>query len=95
MDITKLLNSKKEDLSNNSNTEEDAKRKREKRVLTCHRQILPKHLGIFLKRVSSRKIVLNCLRNLEKEVKNIHKLALSNKNNQIKDDKQLADLSES
>ena len=29
MDITKLFNSKKRDLSNNSNTEEDAKRQRE------------------------------------------------------------------
>ena len=35
------------------------------------------------------------LRNLEKEVKDIHKLALSNNNNQIKGEKQLADLSES
>ena len=41
------------------------------------------------------KILLSCLRNLEKEVKDIHKLALSNNNNQIKGEKQLADLSES
>ena len=41
------------------------------------------------------KILLRCLRNLEKEVKDIRKLALSNYNNQIKDEKQLADLSES
>ena len=40
------------------------------------------------------KILLNYLRNLEKEVKDIHKLALSN-NNQIKGEEQLADLSES
>ena len=40
------------------------------------------------------KILLNCLRNLE-EVKDIHKLALSNNKNQIKDEKQLANLSES
>ena len=39
------------------------------------------------------KILLSCLRNLEKEVKCIHKLALYN--NQIKGKKQLADLSES
>ena len=38
--------------------------------------------------------MLSCLRNLEKEVKDIHKLALSNNNNQ-KDKKQLADLGES
>ena len=35
------------------------------------------------------------LRNLEKEVKDIHKLALSNNSNQIKGEKQLADLSKS
>ena len=35
------------------------------------------------------------MRNLEKEDKDIHKLALSNNNNQIKGEKQLADLSES
>ena len=42
------------------------------------------------------KILLSCLQNLEKEVKDIYKLALSNdSNNQIKGEKQLADLSES
>ena len=40
------------------------------------------------------KILLSCLRNLEKEVRDIHKLALSNNDNQIKGEKQLADLSE-
>ena len=49
-----------------------------------------------LKSVYCIKILLSCLRNLEKEVKGIHKLALSNNNsNQIKGQKQLADLSES
>ena len=38
---------------------------------------------------------LSCLQNLENEVKDIHKLSLSNNNNQIKGEKQLADLSES
>ena len=38
--------------------------------------------------------MLSCLRNLEKEVKDIQKLALSNNSNQ-KDKKQLADLGES
>ena len=41
------------------------------------------------------KILLSCLRDLEKEVKDIHKLALSNNNNKTKSQKQLADLSES
>ena len=35
------------------------------------------------------------MRDLEKEVKDIHKLALSNNNNKTKSQKQLADLSES
>ena len=39
--------------------------------------------------------MLNCLRNLEKEVKDIHKLALSNNNNQNKGEKQLVHLNES
>ena len=41
------------------------------------------------------KIWLKCLRNLEKKVKDTHKLALSNNNNQIKDEKQLTVLNES
>ena len=40
-------------------------------------------------------ILLSCLRNSEKEVKDIHKLALSNNDNQVKGEKQSADLSES
>ena len=40
--------------------------------------------------------MLSCLINLEKDVRDIHKVALSNNNNnQIKDEKQLTDLSES
>ena len=39
--------------------------------------------------------MLSCSRNLEKEEKDIHKLALSNNSNQIKGEKQLADLSNS
>ena len=38
--------------------------------------------------------MLNCLRNLEREVKDKHKLALSNNNNQIKCERQLVDLSQ-
>ena len=39
--------------------------------------------------------MVSCLRYLEKEVQDIHQLALSNNNNQIKDEKLLGDLSES
>ena len=41
------------------------------------------------------KVLLSCLRNLEKDVKDINKLALSNNSNQIKGEKQLAHLSQS
>ena len=41
------------------------------------------------------KPLLSCLRNLEKDVKYAHKLALSNNNNQIKGEKELADFSQS
>ena len=39
--------------------------------------------------------MLSCSRNLEKEEKDIHKLALYSNSNQIKGEKQLADLSKS
>ena len=101
MDTTKIFNSKKRDLSNNLNTEEDAKRQREESPSESANVSMldtPKTPGdVFeesLKSEDSVKILLSCLRNLEKEVKDIHKLALSN-NNQIKGEKQLADLSES
>ena len=101
MDITKIFNSKKRELSNNSNTEEDAKRQRGEspsespNVSMLHTTKIPG--VVFAESLKSEdyvKILLSCLRNLEKEVKDIHKLALSN-NNQIKGEKQLADLSES
>ena len=41
------------------------------------------------------KMLLSCLQNLEQGVKDIHKLALFNNDNQIKGEEQLADLSES
>ena len=102
MDITKFFNSKKRDLSNNSNTEEYAKRQREESSSESPNVSMldtPKTPGdVFEESLKSEdcvKILLSCLRNLEKEVKDIHKLALSNNNNQIKGEKQLADLSES
>ena len=101
MDTTKSFNSKKRDLSNNSSTE-DAKRQREESPSEGPNMSMldtPKTPGgVFeesLKLEDCVKILLSCLRNLEKEVKDIHKLALSNNDNQIKGEKQLADLSES
>ena len=50
MDVKKFFNSKKRDLSNNSNTEEDAKGQIEESPSEspkCQCQIHPKHLGCF------------------------------------------------
>ena len=52
MDITNFFNSKKRDLSNNSNTEEDAKRQGEEspsEILNV--SIHQKYMGMFLKKV--------------------------------------------
>ena len=102
MDITKFFNSKKRDLSNNSNAKEDAKRQREEsasenpNVSMLDTSKTPRNVfEESLKSEDCVKILLSCLRNLEKEVKDIHKLALSNNDNQIKGKKQLTDLSES
>ena len=52
---------------------------------------IPETLGdVFeeiLKLEDCVKVLLGCLQNLEKEVKDIHKLALSNNSNQIKGEK--------
>ena len=90
-------------MSNNSNTEEDAKRQREESPSESPNVSMldtPKTPGdVFEESLKSEdcvKMLLSCLRYLEKEVKDIHKLALSNNNNnQIKGEKQLADLNES
>ena len=89
-------------MSNNSNPEEYAQRQRgESSSESSNMSMLdtPKTPGdVFEESLRSEdcvKILLSCLRNLEKEVKDNHKLALSNNNNQIKGKKHLADLSES
>ena len=89
-------------MNNNSNTEEDAKRQREESPSESPNVSMldtPKTPGdVFEESLKSEdcvKMLLSCLRNLEKEVKDIHKLALSNNDNQIKGEKQLADLTES
>ena len=94
MDITKFFNNEKRDLNNNSNTEEDTKSQREEspsESLNVSMLDIPKTPGaVFeesLKQEDCVKILISCLRNIEKEVKDIHKLALSNNNNQIKGEK--------
>ena len=89
-------------MSNNSYTEEDAKRQRKDSPSESHKVSMLDTLktpgNVFEESLRSEdcvKILLRCLWNLEKEVKDIHKLALSNYSNQIKGEKQLVDLSES
>ena len=74
MDITKFLNTKKRDLSNNSNTEEGAKRQREEysseslNVSILDTLKAPGDVfEVSLKSENCVKILLSCLRNLEKE----------------------------
>ena len=87
MNIIKFFNIKKKDLSNNSNTEKDAKRQREESPSESPNVSMldtPK-TPVFEESLKSEdcvKILLSCLRNLEN-------------NNQIKGEKQLGDLSES
>ena len=102
MDITKCFYRKKRDLTNNSNTEEYAKRQSEKSPSESPNVSMldtPKTPGdVFEESLNSEdcvKILLSCLQYLEKEVNDIHKLALSNNNNQIKGEKKLAELRES
>ena len=89
-------------MSNNSNAEEGAKRQREEYPSESLNVSILDTLKApgdgfeeSLKSENCVKILLSCLRNLEKEAKDNHKLALSVNNNQIKGEKQLADLSES
>ena len=90
MDITEPFNSKKRDSSNNLNTEEEAKRQREESPSESPNMWMldtPKTpWDVSEESLMSEdcvKILLSCLRNLETEVKDIHKLALSNNSNQI------------
>ena len=89
-------------MNNNSNTGEDAKRQREESPSKSHNVSMldtPKTPGdVFEESLKSEdcvKVLLSCLQNLEQGVKDIHKLALFNNDNQIKGEEQLADLSES
>ena len=89
-------------MNNNSNTEEDAKRQREESPSESPNVSMldtPKTPGgVFEESLKSEdcvKVLLSCWQNLEQEVKDIHKLALFNNDNQIKGEEQLADLSES
>ena len=77
-------------MSSNSNTKEVAKRQRVESpdVSLLDTPKIP--VDVFeesLKSEDCLKNLLKCMRNLEKEVKDIHKLAVSNNSNQIKGEK--------
>ena len=55
IDITKIFNSKKRNLNNNSNTEEDAKRLLKENPEVLLLETAEAH-GMFLKKLSSRKV---------------------------------------
>ena len=57
IDITKIFNSKKRNLNNNSNTEEDAKRLLKENPEVLLLETAETH-GMFLKKLSSRKVAL-------------------------------------
>ena len=91
----KLFNDKNKDVGNNSYSHKDARRQREKSFDVPLLDTPKTPWDVFEKRLKSKdcvEILLNYLGNLEKKVKDIHKLVFFNNRNQIKREKQLADL---
>ena len=93
-DIAKFfVKSKKRDLSDDSKTTEEPKKVKESGSAS-----LSDECDVFNDGVESedcRVILYNCLKNLEKDIKEIYLLASDNRNRQIKGEKQLSDLAES
>ena len=86
--------SKKRDLSDGSKTSEDPKKLKE----TTSASSITEECDVFndgLDNEDCRGILLNCLKNFEKEVKTIRSLADQNRLTQIKGEQSLADLSKS
>ena len=74
-------------MSNNSNTEEAAKRQREESPSESPNVSMldtPKTPRDLFEESLKSEDFLSCIQNLEKEVKDIHKLAVSNSSNQTK-----------
>ena len=91
----KLFNDKNKDVGNNSYSHKDARRQREKSFDVPLLDTPKTPWDLFEERLKSEdcvEILLTYLGNLEKEVKDIHKLVFFNNRNQIKREKQLADL---
>ena len=97
MDIRGFLNksNKKRDLSSGSKDDDEPKRQREESPDVSCRESPISPGNVFAESLKSNecvKILINCLKNLEKEVKELMDLASSNNANQIKGKRQLLDL---
>ena len=95
MDISKFF-AKKRDLSDQSSNGDEPKRLREESSASSSSPDSPS--DVFqesLKSPDSMKILLNCFKNLDKQVKELYVLAQSNYEKHIKGEKQLLDLTES
>ena len=95
MDISKFF-AKKRDLSDQSNNGDEPKRLREESSASSSSPDSPS--DVFqesLKSPDCMKILLNCFKNLDKQVKELYVLAQSNNEKHIKGEKQLLDLTES
>ena len=99
MDIQGFLNksNKKRDLSNGSKDDDEPKRQREESSDVSCLESPTSPGNVFAESLKSNEcveILMNCLKNLEKEVKELNGLASSNNANQIKGERQLLDLKE-
>ena len=95
MDISKFF-AKKRDLSDQSSNGDEPKRLREESSASSSSPDSPS--DVFqesLKSPDCMKILLNCFKNLDKQVKELYILAQSNNEKHIKSEKQLLDLTES
>ena len=97
MDIRGFLNksNKKRDLSSGSKEDDEPKRQREESPDVSCLESLTSPGNVFAGSLKSNEcveILMNCLKNLEKEVKELKDLTSSNNANQIKGERQLLDL---
>ena len=96
-DISKFFKkaSKKRDLSDQSKTCEDLKKMREESSTGSLTDMADDAFAESLKSPECIEILFNCLRNVERQTKDIYTLAHSTQDHQIKGEKQLIDLTES
>ena len=97
MDIRGFLNRSniKGDLRSGSKEYEEPKRQREESLDVSCLESPTSPENVFAESLKSNKcveILMNCLKNLEKEIKELKDLASSNNANQIKGERQLLDL---